>query len=215
MKKRAPAFQFYVDDFVGGVAAMSQAEIGAYILLLCHQWGNGQIPTEKERAATIAKGPVSEYVMAKFPDGRNKRLEIVRQKRSKFIKVQREKGRAGADARWHSQPIADAMADAIPNTCPKDASPTPTPSPTSSKDEVAALISELSSNPTYAGIDVAHEAGKAAVWCVPRNRKFTKRFFINWLNKVEKPLNGAGLSRFDQAMAASERAMRQFRVATQ
>ena len=33
-----PAFQFYTDDFLGGVSDMTQAEVGAYILLLCAQW---------------------------------------------------------------------------------------------------------------------------------------------------------------------------------
>ena len=215
MKTRAPAFQFYPDEFVGGVAAMNQAEIGAYILLLCHQWGNGEIPTDLERAASIAKGPVSNFVMAKFPAGKNPRLEKVRNKRSKFIKAQSEKGKIGADNRWHGKPIANAMASAMILPLPDDSSPTPTPtpSPASSKDDAAALVLVLSQNPAYAGIDVQNEAAKSAAWCAVNRRKFTKRFFVNWLNRVEKPLALANSStdRFDAAVAASERAMRQFR----
>jgi uncharacterized protein YdaU (DUF1376 family) len=76
---KPPAFQFYADDFLAGTADMTQPEVGAYILLLCHQWGRGAIPSDPARAALIAKGEVPAHVMAKFPNGKNERLERVRE----------------------------------------------------------------------------------------------------------------------------------------
>ena len=81
---KPPAFQFYADDFLAGTADMTQPEVGAYILLLCHQWGRGEIPADPARAALIAKGEVPAHVMAKFPNGKNPRLERVREVQDKF-----------------------------------------------------------------------------------------------------------------------------------
>ena len=40
-KGRAPAFQFYADDFLAGTMTMTNEERGAYISLLCLQWSKG------------------------------------------------------------------------------------------------------------------------------------------------------------------------------
>jgi uncharacterized protein YdaU (DUF1376 family) len=48
MSDRLPWFPFYVDDFLldERVRAMSLAEVGAYVKLLCWQWREGSIPAE-------------------------------------------------------------------------------------------------------------------------------------------------------------------------
>lgn len=46
----------------------------------------------------------------------------------------------------------------------------------------------IKSNPAYSGIDVVREHGKAIAWCDTNRRQCTRRFFINWLNRAEKPL---------------------------
>ena len=42
---------------------------------------------------------------------------------------------------------------------------------------------DLKANPTYRALDLQLEAGKANAWAVANRRKFTKRFFVNWLNR--------------------------------
>lgn len=101
---KPPAFQFYADDFLAGVADMTQAEVGAYILLLCHQWNRGSAPVEPERQQLLAKGSVSEHVLAKFqkqPDGtlKNQRLETERQKQEDYREKQRQKGISSGESR--------------------------------------------------------------------------------------------------------------------
>ena len=85
--RKAPAFQFYADDFLAGTADMSAEEVGGYIRLLCHQWSKGGIPSDEDRSARIAGlmgSPSIRYVLAKFTlcDGdmlKNVRLEQIRQ----------------------------------------------------------------------------------------------------------------------------------------
>ena len=101
---KSPAFRFYADDFLGGTCDMTQAEIGAYILLLCHQWNRGSIPVEPERQQLIARGSVTDHVLAKFDmcsDGelRNSRLEDERSKQLAFNEKQRQKGIASGNSR--------------------------------------------------------------------------------------------------------------------
>ncbi len=51
-------------------------------------------------------------------------------------------------------------------------------------------IAELSSNPTYAHIDVRREYGKAVEWYKLRRRQCTRRAFLGWLNRIDKPMGG-------------------------
>ena len=101
---RAPAFPLYADDFFAGSMEMSQAEVGAYIRLLCHQWNRGSIPVEPEKQQRLAGGPVSVDVLSKFPAGpdgllRNERLERERVNKQEYHEHQRLKGIASGEAR--------------------------------------------------------------------------------------------------------------------
>lgn len=140
--RKAPAFQFYADDFLAGTADMSAEEVGGYIRLLCHQWTKGGIPTDEDRAGRIAGlmgSPSLRYVLARFspcPDGmlRNRRLEQVRQEQAAYARKQAESGKAGAKARWkNGNPNGGAMptplATPLAKGWPEDGSPSPSPSP--------------------------------------------------------------------------------------
>lgn len=82
MKRKAPAFQLYADDFLAGTIDMSAEEAGVYIRLLCMQWTRGVV-TERAAKSTGGSSDAISYVLsAKFEqssDGfRNRRLEEVR-----------------------------------------------------------------------------------------------------------------------------------------
>jgi len=81
---KPPAFQFYADDFIGGTLDLTAEEIGSYILLLCFQWSRGAIPTEKPVIDRIGRANVSAAVLAKFPGGKNERLERVREEQTRW-----------------------------------------------------------------------------------------------------------------------------------
>lgn len=58
--------------------------------------------------------------------------------------------------------------------------------PTSDKD----WLDTLRVDPAYATIDVLHEHAKALRWCLENRRQLTRRRFVNWLNRCDKPLSG-------------------------
>jgi len=51
-------------------------------------------------------------------------------------------------------------------------------------------LKTLEDNPIYEGIEVRVIYGKMLVWCENNGKKPTRRRFVNWLNREEKPLKG-------------------------
>lgn len=99
---KSPSFQFYPNDFSSGTLTLSTEEVGAYILLMCHCWDKGHIPTDLKLLARIAKLPparmrkVWESLRPKFQpidDGLiQPRIERERMKQAEFRRKQRENG---------------------------------------------------------------------------------------------------------------------------
>ena len=55
-------------------------------------------------------------------------------------------------------------------------------------------LNTLASDPAYTGIDVQREFLKMSNWCSAHNRQPTRRRFVNWLNRIERPLVSATYS---------------------
>lgn len=78
-------FPLYVNDFIGGTLDFSAEELGAYIMLLCHQWARGGIADDTaviERISRCAR-PRLDRVLQKFERGddgllRNRKMASVR-----------------------------------------------------------------------------------------------------------------------------------------
>jgi hypothetical protein len=74
----------------------------------------------------------------------------------------------------------------VEDSIPSDATAEPTDANTALR-AVADLGLEyflnLKADPTYKALDLQLEAGKANAWATANRRKFTKRFFVNWLNR--------------------------------
>jgi len=135
-KGRAPAFQFYADDFLAGTMTMTNEERGAYISLLCLQWSKGSV-TELDIQRICLGMPTHSHgiCQGKFQvdsDGnyRNSRLEVERSKQ----KERSQKQSNIANLRWknhanalptHNQEDAEAYARSVPEVC----FPSPSPSP--------------------------------------------------------------------------------------
>ncbi len=58
-------------------------------------------------------------------------------------------------------------------------------SPSTSQED---FFAECRSNPAYTGIDVDREWHKMSAWCLANRQKPTRRRFVNWLNRADKPL---------------------------
>ena len=101
---KAPAFQFYAQDFLTGCTYLTNEEIGMYIKMLCKQWSDGRIPIKRLEFLVGAKWEnLSQDLKEKFEfDGEflhNKRLEIEREKQ----KEKSEKAKISADKRWKNR----------------------------------------------------------------------------------------------------------------
>jgi uncharacterized protein YdaU (DUF1376 family) len=97
---KAPAFQFYAQDFLTGCTYLTNEEIGMYIKMLCKQWTDGNIP--KKRLGFLLGlewVSLSEELKGKFIDfGEyviNDRLEKEREKKNIFREKQSENGKKG------------------------------------------------------------------------------------------------------------------------
>ena len=55
-------------------------------------------------------------------------------------------------------------------------------------------LKELESDNTYAGINVRGELGKMQRWCETNRKKPSRKRFVNWLNRAEKPFLLPGMN---------------------
>lgn len=147
--RNPPAFQFYADDFLGGVATFNLTQRGLYITLLAIQWNQGFITQEDFESlsdGTAIAQPLAKRVLSKFQKGqdghfRNDRLEREREKQAAFRANRSESGKAGADKRWHSH--STAIAQPMANTMAKHSSPSPSPSPIDERERVDSNLPEI------------------------------------------------------------------------
>jgi hypothetical protein len=61
-------------------------------------------------------------------------------------------------------------------------------------------LAELAADSTYVGIDVLREHGKMVRWCTEHKKVPTRRRFINWLNRTDRPIGAAA----SQALISEE-----------
>ena len=101
----SPAFSFYAKDFLTGTAAMSLAEVGAYVKLLAYQWDAGAVPfLNRDRARILGCSVTQERnVWARISDKfelvehayQNERLETERRKQAERRERLADNGRLG------------------------------------------------------------------------------------------------------------------------
>jgi len=60
--------------------------------------------------------------------------------------------------------------------------------PTSDED----WLNGLTTDPAFTCLDVRREHAKMAAWCRETNKQPTRRRFVNWLNRCDKPTEGRG-----------------------
>lgn len=60
---------------------------------------------------------------------------------------------------------------------------------------VETWLSELEKEDCYKGVNVRQEYGKCSQWCSINRKILSKRRFVNWINRAEKPLIGTGIAK--------------------
>lgn len=67
--------------------------------------------------------------------------------------------------------------------------PPPPKNPKAPKMSDDQFIQSLKTNPAYQGIDIDIEIGRMNAWLLTKpNRKLTRPFIVNWLNRIDKPM---------------------------
>lgn len=122
-KNMGPHMPLYLDRFLGGTMHFGADEIGAYILLIAHQWQYGHVEDDKhmiERVARCEYGRLRRVLQkfSKQADGTliNAVCAKVREDRQGWLAEQARRAKLGADARWNAQRHGggDARRDAHP-----------------------------------------------------------------------------------------------------
>jgi uncharacterized protein YdaU (DUF1376 family) len=126
---KATAFQLYAKEFLQdeAVIAMDLEAVGAYIILLCHQWNEQSVPADPTLLARICRTTpdrlqaIWSQVAPKFAPlhGNEKRLanpklEMIRKESGRFSKKQAEYGKRGAAKRWANKPLDTNSLDGVP-----------------------------------------------------------------------------------------------------
>jgi uncharacterized protein YdaU (DUF1376 family) len=116
----------YWQRFIIGTLEMSAEEVGAYFLLILHEWDKGFIPEDPKELKKISRVSVKklEKVLEKFQKSENnpgklfnETLEKIRVEQLEKHANNSEKGKKGANARWHkdSPSIAQPLPKQVPS----------------------------------------------------------------------------------------------------
>lgn len=152
MPRDAPAFDFYPERWLSGVAVFSDAEQIAYLRLLCHQWLNEALPDNPAALKRLGGKGVTPQLLAKFPAGsdglrRNPRLEVIRTEQRERIARASDKARKMALTKWEKERLR-ALEKPSPNTAqPSATQPSGQPDAPHepSPDDAQALLEQSSS----------------------------------------------------------------------
>ena len=203
--KNAPAFQLYAADFYMDTASWTIEEVGIYTRLLFYQWVNGSIPMDGIRLSRIAGCSLKTFrkswdeIHLKFSPWDhenlvNLRLEESRKKQEEYHNARKSGGIATAKKRW-----GEKKRDSSANSSANSSSVALHSSSSNKEKREKKIISDdewlktLEDNPIYEGIDVRVLYGKMLVWCQNNGKKPTRRRFVNWLNREDRPVgNGNG-----------------------
>lgn len=111
---KAPAFQFYANDFMDATSMWEANAVGLYVRCLCKQWTHGSIPSDLRILARMIHCDREELqscwsvLGSKFEqqeDGtlKNRRLEEVRERQEYVSSKRSEAGKAGAIAKANAK----------------------------------------------------------------------------------------------------------------
>lgn len=77
------------------------------------------------------------------------------------------------------------------SSSPPLAKPKPSAKPAKPAQSDSEWLAGLVSDPAYEGIPIQAEHGKMIRWCEVNKKQPTRRRFINWLNRADKPMKAA------------------------
>lgn len=217
-KEKSPAFQFYPKDWVSDarIRCMNPEQRGVYIDLICHCWLEKGLPNDMGKLVSLGNYPASiisfekrvwsvlkECFYLKSGKWFQKRLDHERKKQINFRNAKSKAGKIGNKVRWgnklhqdnnssHSDVSAiakDRSSSSFSSSSPSSDKDKAKPSPKTAQIPEKEFIDILKNNPAYKNIDFESELGKMDAWILTHpGRQKTRRFIINWLNKVDQSM---------------------------
>ncbi len=209
-------YRHHLGDYAKDTSHLSLAEHGAYRLLMDHYYATEKpLPVYIEAlnricgAATKGERAAVTSVVAQFFKNAADRLTHSRiEAEIKEYEIQREKnatnGRRGGRPK-ETQPLTQIKPTGLILGSENETQTKPSHKPVASSHVLlekepkargprqpqptdAEWLASLAAKPAYAGIDIAIQHSKAEAWCAENHRVFSRRFFVNRLNRTEKPL---------------------------
>lgn len=219
---KLPFFQFYPSDYKRDTCALSLAAKGGWIDILCMLhgaqnrgtmtlpdvgWARVMGATVDQAAAVIdelAAMHVAEVIRGSngevtISSRRMLRDAITREQTR--LRVMRHRSNATCNADGNDKVTdkkSEVRSQKLEHT---DVSQNENAQPSAKRAAKAAPASDgewlagLAVDPAYVGIDVAREHAKAVRWCAEHRQKMSRRRFINWLNRCDRPLAAMGEQR--------------------
>ena len=207
---KLPWMKFFPADYLLDTQVLTPAARGIWMDLICHLWrsetrGELQYPTaiweailrcQDPHLTTIFNELVTHRICTIVTDSHN---NVTVQSRRM---LREENGRTGARLRKRKQRVtppchSDVTPEKLEVRSQKLESEARNQIKKEEKRPLRATVvdveffSELKKNPAYAHIDMERENGKMDAWlALPANkhRIKTRKFILNWLNKIETPL---------------------------
>ena len=194
-----PAFQFYPSDWSRDLEEHPLEIEGAWIRICCKLWWSetrGKLERTLEQWAKILRvypedaerilKYIESYKIGDISCDANGNLTVISRR---MLRDEKDRENNCLRQKRHyekKKPNGPITAD----------SQTSSSSTSSSKKEKRVVVDDetwlkaLEDNPVYRGIEVRVLYGKMLVWCENNRKKPTRRRFVNWLNKEDKPMTG-------------------------
>jgi hypothetical protein len=202
---KAPAFQFYPSDWQRDMDDFPLEIEGAWIRICCRlYWSEGTATKTLKQWSSILRADLRQtrrifafFLLHDICDlvNQNGSITITSRRivRDEYIRqIRKEAGIKGGNPRLKNHVVLFKQND--------EQKPTPSSSSSSSLKESSkrktckrSLTDEeffemLKTNPAYSGIDISLQKGKCEAWCITNGKLFSQRRFLNWLNRVDKPI---------------------------
>lgn len=226
---KAPAFQFYVRDWLSDpqLRMASHQTKGIWIDMICFMWEapeRGVITGKVNdicRMIGLKSTELDEFLVdaqrLDFASVRFCQDEVRIENRRMVRDSIRNKNNAIYQARHRSKQESktevSTLSSSSSSSSKKKSIKKETRKRSLTDEEYFAI---LKTNPAYQGIDIDKERGKCEAWCLTNSKVFSRRRFVNWLNRAEKPMNfrkpdtnnpyrRSGISPLEQMKADEER----------
>lgn len=145
------------------------------------EWGGtpGAFIEAMERLDWLKKDSFGNYVLSGWKEHQGHLIAF------------KERGKIAAKTRWakKKQDMLQAMLKEKQALLKSDSSNALTDGANGTNVDDAEWRKMLQASEAYKHVNVESEFQKSVFWCEQRKRKPTRKFFLNWINKIEAPMS--------------------------